>query len=294
MGTGNREQGIADKTISHYLLPIPSNKEFVLLRDAVVAGMFYEKDAHALREHVDKYIIKPDKKFKAKGIIVPHAGYVYSGAVAGEVFSSVEIPDTIIIMGPNHTGSGPGISVMNEGVWRTPLGDAKINGPLADEIIKNSQYAKADSTAHAREHSIEVKLPFIQRLKKSFTFVPIIFAEEDTKALKEVACAIRETMRDKDILLIASTDLTHYESAESAKQKDKLVLDAIEKMDPDLLAEEVYKNRISMCGWMPTYVMLFACKLLGCKKAEIIKYTNSGETSGDFDQVVGYGGAAII
>ena len=265
-----------------------------MLRDPVVAGMFYEKDAHALRSNLKKLLINKGKKLKAKGIIVPHAGYVYSGGVAGEVFSSVEIPDTIILMGPNHTGAGAAVSVMNEGVWRTPLGDAKINGPLADEIINNSDYASPDTAAHLQEHSLEVQLPFIQALKKSFTFVPIIFGTADLKALRETACAIRETMRDKDILLVSSTDMTHYESAEQAEKKDKMVLDAVKELDPGKMAGVVEKYGISMCGWMPTYVLLHACKLLGAKKAEIINYTNSGETSGDFNRVVGYGGAAII
>ncbi len=265
-----------------------------MLRHPVVAGMFYDADAHALRKHMEKLLVQKEEKLNARAIIVPHAGYVYSGAVAGEVFSSVRMPDTFIIMGPNHTGAGAPVSVMNKGVWRTPLGDARINSPLADEIINNSDFAEADTAAHLQEHSIEVQLPFIQALRKSFTFVPITIGTDDEKVLKETACAIREAMRDKDILLVSSTDLTHYEGAKDAEKKDNMALKKIEEVDPEGLADTVNKNSISMCGWMPTYAALYAARLLGAEKGKIIRYTNSGEASGDFGRVVGYGGAAVL
>jgi len=265
-----------------------------MIREPAVAGMFYERDAASLKKHISKYIIDVKEKFKAKGVVVPHAGYIYSGRVAGEVFSSVEIPDIIIIMGPNHTGFGVPISVMNEGIFRTPIGDCKINEPFANEIIKNCSYAKKDIYAHLNEHSIEVQLPFILTLKKSFTFVPICLAEPDLNKLKSLAKTMADVIKDKEVLLVASTDLTHYESAEEAKQKDKLVLDAIETLEPDIMVKHIREKDISMCGWMPVYVMLHCTKILGAKQGKIIRYANSGEVSGDYDQVVGYGGAVIL
>jgi len=265
-----------------------------MLRDPAVAGMFYEADAYALKKHVNEYIVKKEQKFDAKGIVVPHAGYIYSGKVAGEVYSSINIPDVVIIMGPNHTGMGQPISIMSEGVWRTPLGDVKINQPLANDILSNSGHIKKDTAAHLKEHSIEVQLPFLQEIKKNFSFVPIIFGEYNIGHLKDVAEAISTSVKGRDGLLIASTDLTHYEDSKSAHKKDSLVLEAIEKLDESELLNVVQEHDISMCGWMPTFVMIHACKLLGAKQAKIIKYMNSGDSSGDYSQVVGYGGAVII
>jgi AmmeMemoRadiSam system protein B len=265
-----------------------------MLREPAVAGSFYEKDAPALKKHLARYITEKPNKIKAKAIVVPHAGYIYSGRVAGEVYSSIEIPDIIILLGPNHTGDGVPVSIMNAGEWRTPLGDVKINEPLANEILKNTKAAEKDTKAHAREHSLEVQLPFLQTLKKSFTFVPITFGEYDIKKLSDVASAIAAALKGKDALLVASTDLTHYEEAGLAKEKDMLVLQAIEKLDAEGLVKEVVANDISMCGWMPTYVAIKAAKLLGAKEGKVIKYMNSGDVSGDYGQVVGYGGAVII
>jgi MEMO1 family protein len=265
-----------------------------MLREPAVAGSFYEKDAPALKKHLASYITEKPNKIKAKAIVVPHAGYIYSGRVAGEVYSSIEIPDIIILLGPNHTGDGVPVSVMNTGEWRTPLGDVKINEPLANEILKNTKAAEKDTKAHAREHSLEVQLPFLQSLKKNFSFVPIIFGEYDIKKLSDVASAIAAALKGKDALIVASTDLTHYEEAGLAKEKDMLVLQAIEKLDAEGLVKEVAANDISMCGWMPTYVAIKAAKLLGAKEGRLIKYMNSGDVSGDYSSVVGYGGAAII
>jgi AmmeMemoRadiSam system protein B len=265
-----------------------------MLREPAVAGSFYEKDAPALKKHLAKYITENPNKIKAKAIVVPHAGYIYSGKTAGEVYSAIEIPDIIIIMGPNHTGLGPPISIMCEGAWRTPLGDVKINEPLANEIIKGGKAAQKDSLAHMREHSIEVQLPFLQSLKKSFTFVPIIFGEYDLADLKGTAAAIASALKGKDALIVASTDLTHYEDADSAREKDMLVLQDIEKLDAEGLAADVEKNGISMCGWMPVFTAISAAKILGAKSGKLVKYSNSGEASGDYSQVVGYGGVIII
>jgi AmmeMemoRadiSam system protein B len=160
--------------------------------------------------------------------------------------------------------------------------------------LEKCAFAERDTAAHEKEHSIEVHLPFLQYHKKSFDFVPIILGEPDLKRLRELGSALASCVKGKDILLIASTDLTHYEQAEAARAKDSLVLSAIEKLDPEKLYSEISENDISMCGWMPVYTLLHACRELGAKEGRIIKYMNSGDTSGDFSEVVGYGGAIII
>jgi len=265
-----------------------------MLRDPIVAGMFYEKDVPALKKHISQYIIQKQDKYKAKAIVVPHAGYIYSGRVAGEVYSSVEIPDLIIIMGPNHTGAGKPISVMTEGAWRTPLGDVKINEPLANEIIKKCPVATKDTHAHLKEHSVEVQLPFLQYIKKSFSFIPVVLGDYNINNLQVFADSIADVFKEREVLIIASTDLTHYEDSDSARAKDSLVLNNIEKLDEEEMLKEIEDKDISMCGWMPTYVALRAAKSIGATKGIVIKYMNSGDVSGDYSQVVGYGGAVII
>jgi len=265
-----------------------------MLREPVAAGTFYDGKAETLRKYVSSLCVEKKEKISAYGIIVPHAGYVYSGKVAGEVFSSVRIPDTVIILGPNHTGMGAAISVFPEGAWRTPLGDVKIDDKLSADILKNCAQAEGEFEAHLREHSVEVQLPFLQYLKNDFQFAAITLADHDLAHLRSLADAIVKAVKGREVLLIASSDLTHYEDAKTAKQKDSLVLDAIEKMDPEKMVSEVLGRDISMCGWMPAYTVMHACKKLGAKNGKIIRYMNSGDASGDYREVVGYGGAAII
>ncbi|MFP4466955.1 MAG: AmmeMemoRadiSam system protein B [Candidatus Goldiibacteriota bacterium] len=265
-----------------------------MLREPVVAGMFYEKDAHSLKIQVNKYIDHDMRKTQVKGIMVPHAGYIYSGETAGSVYSRIIIPETMIILGPNHTGFGAPVSVMNEGAWRTPLGDVRINEPMADDIIKKCAYAEADTEAHLNEHSIEVQLPFIQELSKSAAIVPVVLGTSDINVLKDLARVLGDAVKGRNAVIAASTDLTHYESAAAASKKDKKILDAINNMDEEKLAKEVKENDISMCGWMPVYVMLAACKNAGASEAQIIKYSNSGEINGKTDSVVGYAGAVVL
>lgn len=263
-------------------------------REPVVAGAFYDENPETLRKHISEMTDEPDDKIKALGIIAPHAGYMYSGKVAAQVYAGVEIPKTVIIMGPNHTGLGAPISVFPEGSWSTPLGEVNINKALAADILKGCKSAAGDTAAHVREHSVEVHLPFLQYHRKSFDFVPIVLGDYNLDNLKELGGVLAKCVKGKDILLIASTDLTHYEEAQSAKAKDALVLSAIEELDPDKMYEEIQNHDISMCGWMPVYTLLHACNKLGAKEGRIIKYMNSGDTSGDYSEVVGYGGAIII
>jgi hypothetical protein len=257
--------------------------------------MFYEEDREKLKKQLDALLDgHAQKKIKAKGVLCPHAGYIYSGAVAGKVFSSVEIPRSIVILGPNHTGVGKGISVFPGGNWITPLGKVRVDEAMAADVVKKCPRAEFDELAHSGEHSIEVQLPFLQAIRNDIFIVPICIRDSDREALTELADAIASVLKGKDALIIASSDMTHYESADSARQKDEKVLRLVEKLDGEKMYTTVFENGISMCGVLPAYVMIKACVALGATLAEVIKYSNSGETSGDFSEVVGYAGVVVI
>ena len=289
-----------------------------MLRSPAVAGYFYEATPEALKRQVEGFIIRGTAKRKAIGILVPHAGLIYSGAVAGAVYSSVEIPDTVVLVGPNHTGLGEGISLMAGGSWETPLGTVEIDEALASSILSQSRRIHEDSVAHLREHSLEVQLPFIQYFKKKFKIVPIQMLDTRLETCLEVGKAIAAAIKvggtgpgDRaqpgdqsgisnakkavtNVLIVASSDMSHYERAERAKEKDSKAIHSILNLDPAGLYRVVRDYEITMCGYGPAVAMLSAAKILGATSAELIKYSNSGETSGDYDKVVGYAGILIM
>jgi len=272
-----------------------------MIRSPAVAGQFYPGDPVALSKQITGFVGKVGERVTALGAMVPHAGYMYSGKVAAEVFAHMQPADTYIILGPNHTGMGPAFSIMGDGVWRTPLGDARVDGGLAHSIFKNSKNVELDELAHVREHSIEVQLPLIQYLGGDFMFVPISVShyapDRDYLALvREIGSAIAKACegRNERIVIVASSDLTHYEPDDVAREKDKLALDAILALDEEKLLTVVGENKISMCGFGPTSIMLAACKARGAKKAELVDYMTSGDTTGDKSAVVGYGGVLVL
>jgi MEMO1 family protein len=266
-------------------------------RQAAVAGYFYKGSYSALMDQVERFLVPRAKKIKALGIVSPHAGLVYSGSVAGAVYSSIELPGTFILIGPNHTGLGAPVSLMAKGEWETPLGTVRIDEGLAAAILSRSRLVREDTLAHLKEHSLEVQLPFIQYLKKEFMIVPIQMMDtrlETCLALgNAVAEAVREQAKETGVLIVASSDMSHYISAEAAKKKDHKAIQRILDLDAQGLYYTVRDEDITMCGYGPAVAMLTACKALGAKKAELIKYTNSGEVSGDHDQVVGYAGIVV-
>ena len=268
-----------------------------MLRQAAVAGYFYKGSSAALKDQVERFLAPGVKKILALGIVSPHAGLVYSGSVAGAVYSSIELPGTFILIGPNHTGLGEPVSLMAKGEWETPLGTVRIDEELAAAILSRSRLVREDTLAHLKEHSLEVQLPFIQYLKKEFTIVPIQMMDtrlETCLALgNAVAEAVREQAKKTGVLIVASSDMSHYISAEAAKKKDHKAIQRILDLDAQGLYYTVRDEDITMCGYGPAVAMLTACKALGAKKAELIKYTNSGEVSGDYDQVVGYAGIVV-
>jgi AmmeMemoRadiSam system protein B len=229
------------------------------------------------------------------GAVSPHAGYIYSGMVAGKVLSRIKFRDSFIVLGPNHTGIGAPFAIMTRGYWRMPMGDVAIDSDLAKTIVENSKFIKEDPSTHASEHSIEVQLPFLQYLKSNVTFVPIVISYADIDTLKKIGDELAESISKakKRVVIISSSDMTHYESHESAKNKDKKAIDAILKLDEDKLMNEITSLDISMCGFAPTIVMLTALKKLGAKKAELVDYKTSGDVSGDYSSVVGYAGILI-
>lgn len=277
------------------------------LRKPAVAGSFYAGDSKALNTQIEKCFLhkigpseipltNPKRKSNIIGLVSPHAGYIYSGPVAANGFYKIALdgkPDTIIVLGPNHRGFGKDISIMAEGKWETPLGKLEIDTDIAEKIIKNSKIIRNDEKAHQYEHSIEVQLPFIQYIfGNDIKFVPICMTRQDINTDIEIAQSISSSVVDKNILIIASSDFTHYEPQEYAKTVDKQAINAILNFDPKRLYDMIYQQNLSMCGPGPITVMLIACETLGFKKSELLKYATSGDVSGMYDQVVGY--ASII
>ncbi len=265
------------------------------VRQPAVAGRFYPAQRDALIREVETHIDRDGKKSQALGIVSPHAGFMYSGDVAGAVYSRIEIPDTVILIGPNHTGMGEAVAVMSEGVWSMPMGDIAIDQELADAICDETVIVKKDDSAHKFEHSLETQLPFLQYFKKDFQIVPICLRRVKISSCKELSEGIVRAVKrlDKPVLLVASSDMTHYESHDEASVKDRMAINCVTNYDPVGLFETVQSENITMCGVNPVTVMLMCAETLGAKEAELVKYMTSGEVSGDMEKVVGYAGMII-
>lgn len=266
-----------------------------MIRNPIVAGQFYPGSPSALEAQIEGFIDEQAPKEEVIGLISPHAGYMYSGPVAGAVISRVKFKDTFVIMGPNHTGMGQRFSIMTEGTWRTPLGDVEIDSELAARILVGSSHLKEDEAAHIQEHSIEVQIPFLQYFNRDVKIVPIVLAPADGATYKEIGHAIATAIKDlnKEVVIMASSDMTHYEPQESANRKDKQAIEAILELNEDELLKRVEELRITMCGYAPAVSLLCACKELGAGEAELVKYQTSGDVIGDYSSVVGYAGIII-
>ena len=265
------------------------------VRKPAVSGQFYPGNPGRLSEEIERLIDPKTKKRKAIGVVSPHAGYVYSGQVAGLVFSSVEIPESVIILGPNHTGYGPMISIMDTGSWQMPMGAVEIDQEMAQEILQHSDIIQSDTSAQILEHSIEVQIPFLQYFKPNVQIVPIILAGNNFSICQSVAHAIVKAIKskNKDTLIVASTDLTHYKSQTEANKNDKKVIEKILHLEAQELLEIVIREGISMCGVIPVTTMILAAKEMEAQKTALVKYMTSGDVSGDFSHVVGYAGIII-
>jgi hypothetical protein len=278
-------------------------------REPAVAGGFYEYFEDGLRKQVEECFLKkqfgPEKlpavnengKRKIIGVVVPHAGFAYSGSIASNSYfhlASDGRPDTFIIIGPNHTGFGTPVSIMDEGSWKTPLGKVEIDSEISKLILKNSRIVKKDASAHFYEHSVEVQLPFLQYVYKTFKLVPICMLDQTWESCEDLGNSISESISEKNAVVIASSDFTHYQSNETAHRQDKKALDAIKKMDPLKFLEVVDHENISACGYGPIASMMIAAKKLGAESCEIIKYATSGDITNHPGKVVGYASVKVM
>jgi AmmeMemoRadiSam system protein B len=266
-----------------------------MIRNAAVAGQFYPAWPDELREMIKYFSPENVTKIDAIGAVCPHAGYMYSGPVAGAVISRINLTETVIILGPNHRGMGKPFSIMREGSWQTPLGEVRIDSELAEAILKTSTNLEEDSLAHRHEHSLEVQVPFLQYFKPDVQIVPIVLSLTSPAVYKEIGKALAVAQKETgiDAVILASSDMTHYEPHESAKAKDKQAIEAILNLDADQLIKRIAKYDISMCGFAPVVALITAAVELGAGKTELVKYQTSGDTSGDYSSVVGYAGIII-
>jgi len=261
-----------------------------MIRQPAVADQFYDGDPTRLHYELGKLIGPIKEARSAKAIVAPHAGYMYSGAVAGAAYAQVEVPETVIILGPSHTGVGSPAAVMAKGAWSMPMGTVPISEDLAALMVELSDYLEDDALAHTYEHSLEIQIPFLQYRQPNLSIVPVCLKDLSFSVCKEIGSTIAEAVKqvEKPVLLVASTDMTHYESREQAEAKDRLAIDKVLALDPKGLLETVRGYNISMCGVIPTTVTLVASLALGASSAKLIRYATSGDVTGDYAQVVGY------
>ena len=264
------------------------------VREPAVAGRFYPANPERLRADIDSYL-SPSKKTPAIACMVPHAGYVYSGQVAGAVFSRLEIPASCIVLGPNHTGRGHPLAIIKEGRWRTPLGEVHIDSELAEKLVREFPALSEDSAAHRSEHAIEVEIPFLQVCRPGVELVPIVIGTGQLILLEQLGHALAEVLKksEEPALIVASTDMNHYEDDATTRVKDRKAIEKILALDAPGLYETVLNESISMCGFGPAVIMLTAARRLGAQKAELVQYATSADVSGDHKVAVGYAGIII-
>jgi predicted class III extradiol MEMO1 family dioxygenase len=287
------------------------------VRTPAVAGRFYPGHAEELLREVREFtssdkIPVATSRISAIGCVAPHAGYIYSGGVAGAVYSRLEIPERCVILCPNHTGKGRPLAIMASTVWQTPLGEVAADADMGARLLRRFPALQEDSAAHRAEHAIEVQLPFLQTLRPEVKIVPIAIGTSDFDVLRGLGEALADVIadrleedqeedreedheqdQDEKILIIASSDMNHYESDAITRVKDHKAIERVLAMDARGLWEVVMNEEISMCGFGPTIVMLTAAKLLGATSATLVKYATSGDVSGDYESVVGYAGMIV-
>jgi AmmeMemoRadiSam system protein B len=264
-----------------------------MLRLPAVSGAFYPAEPQALTALINKYVSHggESEKSRFRACLVPHAGYVYSGAVAGAVFSHIVFPKRVIVLGVRHFPYGEDAAMLSRGLWRTPLGDAAVDSDLAAKIAARCPLLREDTLAHENEHSLEVQIPFLQVLDPGFSFVPIALGTHGYEALVSIGRSLGQILAEEhDLLLLTTTDLNHYEDQSTTLRKDHLAVQKILEMDPRGLYEICRKEKISMCGLGPSVALLTALQHIGVKKAELVRHATSAEYSHDLRKVVGYAG----
>lgn len=267
-----------------------------MIRKPAVSGLFYPADPALLTRFLQTHLRPTDEPIEARAVVVPHAGYPYSGETAAAVYRAVRLPNRFVILGPNHTGLGSPLAISSEGGWETPLGVARIDDALASELLGACPGLQESPTAHSREHSLEVQIPFLQHLLgDSFSFVPICIGTGKLETLVSLGRAIGQVLSElsEPVMIVASSDMNHFESAAVTEAKDQLAIDQMLAMDSSGLYEVVCRNDISMCGYGPAIVALEAALVLGARRATLIRHSHSGQVTGDNQRVVGYAGLAV-
>jgi AmmeMemoRadiSam system protein B len=263
-------------------------------REPAVAGRFYPGEPDRLRAEVARHLSSAPEEapVRAVGVVAPHAGYVYSGDVAGATFAAVEVPPRAIVLCPNHTGLGPLASLWADGGWRTPLGRVPVDPELA-AALASCPLVSRDRSAHRLEHALEVELPFLQTRRPGVAIAPLCLGPLDVRSCEALGHAVAEAARELGALVVASSDMSHYLPADEAARKDRRAIDALLALDPERLYETVRSEDITMCGVIPATVMLFAARELGATAARLVRYANSGDVNGDRRSVVGYAGVVV-
>jgi hypothetical protein len=271
------------------------SREAVMVRQPAVAGQFYTDDPRRLRAELTELVPAGAVRQKVLGIIAPHAGYMYSGAVAGAVYGAIEIPPTVVILGPNHHGRGARIALFPDGEWLTPLGPVPINARLAELVREHAPGVESDAAAHRFEHSLEVQVPFLQHLRPDVSIVPLCLGFGDFPRCRTLGLGLAAAIRAyaEPVLIIASSDMTHYESAAAAREKDQEALRAVLALNPEGLLAVCRDKEITMCGVIPAAVMLVAVRELGATEARLVRYATSGDVTGDNRQVVAYAAVTV-
>jgi AmmeMemoRadiSam system protein B len=265
------------------------------IRTPAVAGRFYPRRPDELLRDVQNYSAASQPAVAAIGCVAPHAGYMYSGHVAGAVYARLEIPQRCVVLCPNHTGVGHPLAAMTRAAWQTPLGEVAPDPELGDALLRAFSLLHENSSAHRTEHAIEVQLPFLQTRQPELKFVPIAIGTSDFEVLRGLGEALASVIsaQSEKVLIVASSDMNHYESDAVTRVKDHKAIARVLALDPRGLWDVVMKEDISMCGFGPTVVMLTAAKRLGATSATLVKYATSGDISGDREAVVGYDGIIV-
>jgi len=266
-----------------------------MIRQPAVAGSFYAADQKGLNRELDQIVPVGIDTRPAKGIIVPHAGYIYSGAVAGEIIAATAIPQTVVLLGPNHHGRGAEIAVSAADGWSTPLGVVPVDVQLKKSMCDFIAELKVDEQAHQLEHSLEVMLPFLLRQRPDVRIVPIALRSLNYEQAAQFGSSLAEVLKQhgEDVLLLASSDMNHFLDADTTESLDFMAISAMTSFEPKELYQTVVRNRISMCGMLPAVVVMHATKVLGASECQLVRYAHSGQVNSDNSRVVGYASLSI-
>lgn len=267
-------------------------------RKPIVAGRFYAENPKELKGELEKFVGRVTKKSKGphdRLVMVPHAGYVFSGETCGKTLAAASLAPTVILLGPNHTGLGAPLSVWSKGCWNFPGGKLDVDENLAKELLESGAGFVHNEAAHTREHSLEVLIPFLHYVNPATKIVPVCVSESSIKSLKKAGEALAEIIErcPMDVSIVVSSDMSHFISSDMAKKLDSIALEAVIRMEPEAFYSEIISNKISMCGVLPMTLAMYAVRKAGAVRGKLLDYTNSGKVTGDYESVVAYAGIII-